>query len=399
MGWIVALFRLVRAEGRQFIATGVQGQPLSIFKVLRLDKVFRLQESTLDAKRRTDAAIQPRHPLEKRLEQVSEALRKAKERNRPGWALVGAGCSVSAGIPDAAGFAQYIACAYPSHLSPTAADEPALTYETAMGALPPGDRRDVVKKLMTNATLNPTYLLLAWLMKQGYLSRVLTPNFDDLLLRACALFGIFPAVYDLTGTGLVTEGLLREPAIIHLHGQHAGIAQMHTRADYRRIKSQVQQLLLPAAPKQPVLVSGYSGNNDPLFEILHRVDSFAYGLYWTTYRNQDPDARVLALLRASEGGYFVRSVDSDLLFYRIAAELGLDVAWLVIEPFSTTRAQLERVFSALPPEADESMERVRVAAKSWLAAMPVELRATRESSERETAHFHGTTAEADAPPE
>lgn len=40
VGAIVSLFKRVRAAGGTFEVTGVQGQPRSIFKVLRLDRVF-----------------------------------------------------------------------------------------------------------------------------------------------------------------------------------------------------------------------------------------------------------------------------------------------------------------------------------------------------------------------
>jgi anti-sigma B factor antagonist len=40
VGALVSLFKRVRASGGQFEVKGVQGQPMSIFKVLRLDKVF-----------------------------------------------------------------------------------------------------------------------------------------------------------------------------------------------------------------------------------------------------------------------------------------------------------------------------------------------------------------------
>lgn len=40
VGAIVSLFKRVRANGGQFEVQGVNGQPLSIFQVLRLDKVF-----------------------------------------------------------------------------------------------------------------------------------------------------------------------------------------------------------------------------------------------------------------------------------------------------------------------------------------------------------------------
>jgi anti-sigma B factor antagonist len=43
VGAIVSLFKRLRGEGCDFNVKGVQGQPLSIFKVLRLNKVFGLE--------------------------------------------------------------------------------------------------------------------------------------------------------------------------------------------------------------------------------------------------------------------------------------------------------------------------------------------------------------------
>ena len=42
VGAIVSLFKRVGANGGQLKITGVQGQPYSIFQVLRLDRVFGL---------------------------------------------------------------------------------------------------------------------------------------------------------------------------------------------------------------------------------------------------------------------------------------------------------------------------------------------------------------------
>jgi anti-sigma B factor antagonist len=44
VGAIVSLFKRVRASGGSFAITGLNGQPLSIFRVLRLDKVFGVGE-------------------------------------------------------------------------------------------------------------------------------------------------------------------------------------------------------------------------------------------------------------------------------------------------------------------------------------------------------------------
>ena len=42
IGAIVSLFKQVRANGGAFEVVGVQGQPRSIFQVLRLDRVFNI---------------------------------------------------------------------------------------------------------------------------------------------------------------------------------------------------------------------------------------------------------------------------------------------------------------------------------------------------------------------
>ncbi len=42
VGAIVSLFKRIRASGGQFHVVGVQGQPLSIFRVLRMDVVFKI---------------------------------------------------------------------------------------------------------------------------------------------------------------------------------------------------------------------------------------------------------------------------------------------------------------------------------------------------------------------
>ncbi|HNS97948.1 MAG TPA: STAS domain-containing protein [Polyangiaceae bacterium] len=42
VGAIVSLFKQVRAAGGAFEVVGVQGQPRSIFQVLRLDRVFNI---------------------------------------------------------------------------------------------------------------------------------------------------------------------------------------------------------------------------------------------------------------------------------------------------------------------------------------------------------------------
>ncbi len=43
VGAIVSLFKRILAAGGQFEVSGLQGQPRSIFQVLRLDRVFKVE--------------------------------------------------------------------------------------------------------------------------------------------------------------------------------------------------------------------------------------------------------------------------------------------------------------------------------------------------------------------
>ncbi len=43
VGAVVSLFKRVRATGGDFQVVGVQGQPRSIFRVLRMDRVFNIE--------------------------------------------------------------------------------------------------------------------------------------------------------------------------------------------------------------------------------------------------------------------------------------------------------------------------------------------------------------------
>jgi anti-sigma B factor antagonist len=46
VGAIVSLFKRTRAYGGEFQVVGVQGQPRSIFRILRLDRVFGVDEES-----------------------------------------------------------------------------------------------------------------------------------------------------------------------------------------------------------------------------------------------------------------------------------------------------------------------------------------------------------------
>ena len=77
------------------------------------------------------------------------------------------------------------------------------------------------------AKVNWAHVCIAQLMKQGYVDRILTTNFDPLIIRACALLGLFPAVYDFASSQLFStpDIPIRPP---FPHGQRSGFVLLNT---------------------------------------------------------------------------------------------------------------------------------------------------------------------------
>lgn len=136
------------------------------------------------------------------MDDVVEAVRNAKRHKKSCALLIGAGCSVSAGIPLASGFIEVIKKDWLNAFerAKQKAQPANPTYPICMAELSDAERRDLISDYVDRATINWAHLAIAQLMKDGFVDRVFTTNFDPLVLRACALLGVFPAVYDFAAS-------------------------------------------------------------------------------------------------------------------------------------------------------------------------------------------------------
>src|SRR5665648_321714 len=149
---------------------------------------------------------------------IKENLENARNNGKKCTLLIGAGCSVKANIPLASGFVELIKNEYPSAYE--RAEEK--TYPEVMSQLPFGHRRDLIARYIDNAKINWAHICIAVLIHEGYVDRVLTTNFDPLVVRACALLNEFPAVYDFAASQLFKSADVADKAVFHLHGQRGG---------------------------------------------------------------------------------------------------------------------------------------------------------------------------------
>ena len=115
---------------------------------------------------------------------IAEQLRYAKDEGYSTAILMGAGMSISAGIPSAKGMIDKIKNQFP-HLCNTCENE---TYPAYMSLLAPAQRRKFIGSFIDKAKINLAHLYLGSIVKKGYVDRILTTNFDPLVARSLSLF-------------------------------------------------------------------------------------------------------------------------------------------------------------------------------------------------------------------
>ncbi|MBE2186471.1 MAG: hypothetical protein IAE99_06840 [Rhodothermales bacterium] len=313
------------------------------------------------------------------LDFVAAEMRAAQKRSpkggSPATLFLGAGLSKSAGIPLANEFVERILrddhfkTRFPGRKAATDpdGDGTVLTYPECMKKLTPTERRDVIGPFMEEATLNRAHLAIAQLMKHGYVDRILTVNFDPLLVKACALVGEFPAVYDLATAQDFAPQLMHRKAICYLHGQALGAFLVNTEAEGRKQAKRLAPLLHDTFRDRFVLVAGYSGQNDPLLRAFLSAGAFERHLVWTCYEDEPGDHLDDLLKPNAKQPRFTHALpgqSADTFFVALAEALGCWPPTFLSEPLGYIREALALVRE--DQNLKEPVERVlKFAERSW----------------------------------
>jgi len=160
-------------------------------------------------------------------------------------------------------------------------DDASRTYSTLMECLTPFARKKLLKEYVDRAKINVPHIYLAQLLDEGYVDFVLTVNFDNLLLRALALFNNFPAVYDMAVLKDTNLSNFKEKSVIYLHGQYHEPWLLHSDKELEKAKQALPPLLYSINNQRPWVFLGYSGE-DPVFDEIIKLGYFSQGLYWVT---------------------------------------------------------------------------------------------------------------------
>jgi Tfp pilus assembly protein PilF len=257
---------------------------------------------------------------------------------------------VKAGIPSAAQFVEIIREEFPNAYKRANAK----TYPSCMSELAVGERRELIARYVDSAKLNWAHIAIAQLMKCGYIDRVLTTNFDLLVVRACALLGEFPAIYDFAASQLFQAADIPDQAVFYLHGQRTGFVLMNTATECERHSKLLKPVFDDAGRGRVWLVVGYSGDNDPVFDHLANVPRFDWNLYWVGYKDNAPATHVREkLLIDGKYAFHVEGFDADDFFVTVAQQLGIFPPGLFGTPFTHLKALLGTVAPySLPGESN-----------------------------------------------
>jgi Plant specific mitochondrial import receptor subunit TOM20. len=300
---------------------------------------------------------------ERTLEDVIDALCHSRDMRKRGCSLlIGAGCSVTGGIATAPGFVRLIGdrfkAAHGRAEARMSSGPP--SYPQCMAELSRGQQRDLINEQVSGARINWAHMAIAQLIREGYVDRVLTTNFDPLVLRACAMLGEFPAVYDFAISQLFRPGELPEKAVFHLHGQSTGFVLMNTETEVEEHSQRLGPLFHDAGQARPWIIVGYSGDNDPVFDHLAKVDRFDYGLFWVGYKDEEPKQHVREkLLLAEKDAYIVRGFDADRFFVELARKLECFPPDFVQRPFSFLKGSLSTLTEYRPLVGDTEIDILR----------------------------------------
>ena len=278
------------------------------------------------------------------IEHLAYALNEAKKANQPqAIFFLGAGASRSGNIPLASEIITKILSDYADSPFVKGLPQEERTYAKLMECLKPAQRDELLKRFIAEAKINVTHIYLAQLIKEGFVDYVLTVNFDNLILRALALYNIFPATYDMAILKDLTTTTFKEQSVVYLHGQSHGVWLLNTPEELKKVETTVPRIFDAIKNRRPWVFIGYSGE-DPIFKHIKNLGRFDDGLYWVAYNDHDPKPEIQGFLcTPNTNAFLLKGFDSDSFMLKLNTEMGLGQPSIVDKPFTALSEMLEEI--------------------------------------------------------
>ena len=252
--------------------------------------------------------------------------------------LLGAGASVTSGIPAAASTVEKVArwawCKehgrHPDDFTirrsdywPWVTNLPWFRADVALPDLYPeaidnllgvkGDRRQFFERLI-NPQVPPSrgYVALTQILHQGWISTVLTTNFDECLARAAILHNRPHRLISISTPAdyVMFSSAPQDPQIVFLHGSVKHYTDKNLTAEVQSLDPELLERVRPLLRDHPIIVVGYRGTEasvmNDLFLSQARSGGFLHGVYWCVLESDTVLAPSVAQLASTIGTNFQR---------------------------------------------------------------------------------------------
>lgn len=274
--------------------------------------------------------------------------------------LLGAGASVSSGVPSAGTLIdrwheEYhaIKCADGSTINDFISKQrwhkDTSEYSVLFESLYPTAslRRDYIESIVRSATPSWGYANLVGMLESGLIDTIFTTNFDDLIVEACYRFSqqVRPIVSHHDSSAKYIRIRSSRPKIIKLHGDFLFDNIKNTVRELESLEQNTREKLKQIALEYGLIVIGYNGNDrsimEPLEQMLRQEEYFRNGVYWCTTNPDDISEHVQALGAISTRFRIVKinSFDDFISFLRQKCECKLPSD--ILDPLGATRRRLE----------------------------------------------------------
>ncbi len=281
--------------------------------------------------------------LKMSVEEFARRLKVMSEHPDSRFAFfLGAGCSVSSGLPAAASLVK-------NHWLPRLRDlrdprrqdlekwaleefpaynpeNPAAAYGLVMEKLflLPEERQREIERLCEGKFPTFGYAVLAQLMtmEAGRFNVVLTTNFDDLVADALYLFTqTRPLIVPHESLGNYLRPTRTRPLVVKLHGDHR-LAPLNTLRTTEELKNDVEKRVRSVVRDRGLIFIGYGGNDESIARLfsVFTEEALPLGVYWIN--DQEPTGALRPWLESRQA-IWVRPGDFDecLLLLRNAFAL------------------------------------------------------------------------------
>lgn len=287
------------------------------------------------------------------IEDLAQFMRATKADGKPYVFITGAGCSVTAGIPLANQIVKEMNEQFSLELK-SLSDEERKDYGKCMECIEVSKRRTYLKAYIDKAKINWAHIALACLIKEGYIRRILTFNFDNLLARSCGLLGLYPATYDFTAANLNLHSLIDDPSIVHLHGQGHGFVQLNTQSETDGHAKRLREFVRHTLNESPTLFIGYSGQNDAFLPQIEEQFSDQHRMFWVDMGMQAPEHLQKSILRSHLAHYMNCRDGADTFLIQLAQALDCFPPTIFVDPYQHLLDELDEIANYPMPKEKAS---------------------------------------------